>query len=155
MNERLCQPWGPACWFTPTPLLCVFVVMCALGCLWAGCFRLAEIPCLCAPGWVRRALRESCLPPFPPAGGLSWLCGGGWVLRVHLLDGGPLPWVGALIAIPPLRSVGFRFSFCCVASSPLSVCLPLAGPCYVGTVHVCLACLFCCPVLYERETVCD
>ena len=48
------------------------------------------------------------------------------VLYVHLSDGGPLPWVGALIAIPPLRSVGFRFSFCYVASSPLSVCLPLA-----------------------------
>ena len=29
-------------------------------------------------------------------------------------------------SVPPLRSVGFRFSFCYVASSPLSVCLPLA-----------------------------
>jgi len=56
------------------------------------------------------------------------------VLRVHLWDGGPLPWVGALIAIPPLRSVGFRFSFCYVASSPLSVCLPLAGLCCVVSV---------------------
>ena len=34
--------------------------------------------------------------------------------------------VSSVNAIPPLRSVGFRFSFCYVASSPLSVCLPLA-----------------------------
>ena len=63
---------------------------------------------------------------IPACGGIELAVRGGWVLRVHLSDGGPLPWVGALIAIPPLRSVGFRFSFCYVASSPLSVCLPLA-----------------------------
>ena len=78
----------------------------------------------------------------PACGGIELAVRGGWVLSDRLTGGGPLPWVGPLTAIPPLRSVGFRFSFCYVASSPLSVCLPLAGLCCVSelTVWVCLAC---------------
>ena len=84
---------------------------------------------------------------IPACGGIELAVRGGWVLRVHLSDGGPLPWVGALIAIPPLRSVcglPFLFLLCGIVAALRLLAVGLGR-------YVVSSRLFCCPVLYERR----